>query len=872
MNSSTNTPDTQPTTGGLDADTWRRVGEIFDHIVELPFEQRDAALQTLCGTDGVLLRAVNDLLASAKQHDKFEHAIGGAVQELASEWHADQTVEAYLPGSRIGPWKIVVEHGRGGMGVVMLAERADGNFDLRVAIKLLAFPTAGLVRRFNQERHILARLNHPHIARLLDGGLTSSQVPYFVMEFVDGVPITKYCEDKHLSIRRRLSVMLDVCDAVSYAHSQDIVHRDLKPSNILMTQNEGPKLLDFGIAKILTNIEGSDAAETSPGGFTAAYASPEQLAGARVGSATDVYSLGIILYELIAGKRPAEVLADASNDGTVLPDIPAPGSMASSSDASFSRQARADLDRIVLKALARDPQHRYESVQVLASDLRLFLRGMPISVGPKGHLYRSKKFLQRHRISSIVVVVLALIVVGVASFASFEMSIHAHDDEDAALLSEHARIENEMRTTSASFLANLMTENRKDGRVRSGTEELERAAKRLVDSRSLSDLQRVTMAIVITNEYLAIEHPSSAGSLLDTVAASTPENNRSHFVLMLLRLSRADVAAELGDTTEALRLLDEANPTLNRLSRYGMSEIQLTAATVRAKVLMHTGKTREANALLDELYTKFDTPEFADTIAFSNLLGMMAGRQPDRLRAEMLNKKALQIVVSNFGEESVAAMHRERQLLQRTDTTWSEAEPLLRRQELTIRKAFGDGSPDLAELQSTRCWILIVNKQYELAEPFCNQSLTIYRTTEEPQSPTLASAYDSEAEVLMELGAPDRALEYYAQEILIRRLTGDENLVYAELAAAVARCRAGDIENAIAEFRPAIDEYEKQLGRSHSYVSVYAARMSSCLIDMNRKDAARTLMERYGTLTPSTPWASARDKPRVQAVWDKLNH
>jgi serine/threonine-protein kinase len=304
-------------------------------------------------------------------------------------------------GRRLGPYRLVRELGRGGMGTVFLAERDDRELDQRAAIKLLhrGLETAEIVARFRAERQILARLDHPSIARLFDGGTTEDGRPYFVMELIEGRPIDTYCDEERLPVRARLALVLQVLDAVREAHRNLIVHRDIKPSNVLVTADGRPKLLDFGVAKILDPEGAPDLTHLgSSRPMTLAWASPEQVRGEPVTTATDVYALGVLLYRLLTGRHPSPVEAKPAREveRPILEHRPERPSAACPSR-SLARQLRGDLDTIVLAALAKEPAERYGSVERLAEDLTLHLQGRPITFRPTPWPARAVKFVRRHR-------------------------------------------------------------------------------------------------------------------------------------------------------------------------------------------------------------------------------------------------------------------------------------------------------------------------------------------------------------------------------------------------------------------------------------------------------------------------------------------
>src|SRR5260221_8869319 len=298
------------------------------------------------------------------------------------------------------------------MAVVWLAEREDGQFQQQVAIKFVrqGLHSRDAQRRFLQERQILARLQHPSIARLVDGVVTADATPFFVMELVEGTPVTAYCRERGLDVDGRLRVFLQICDAVQYAHRNLIVHRDLKPSNILVDTDGHVKLLDFGIAKLIGDAR---ALVTTERALTPEYAAPEQLRGEPVSTSTDVYALGVLLYELLTGERPhrAEGTAIGELERAILEQVPVPPSGRVTSP-SMRRRLHGDLDRIVLKAVHKAPERRYPSAEAFATDLRRHIDGLPIAARGDAMSYRAGKFLGRHRLAASAAALLVLTLVG----------------------------------------------------------------------------------------------------------------------------------------------------------------------------------------------------------------------------------------------------------------------------------------------------------------------------------------------------------------------------------------------------------------------------------------------------------------------------
>ncbi|HEX5755892.1 MAG TPA: serine/threonine-protein kinase, partial [Arenimonas sp.] len=347
----------------MDIGRWSIISPLLDELLELEDEARELRLGELAADDAALAGELRRWLAKEAERPEF-----------LSEPLIDAAVFAPQPGQEIGPYRLEALIGEGGMGQVWRALRADGLFQRRVALKLLrpGFGDAGLRARFTRERQILARLGHAHIARLLDAGLTQDGQPYLALDYIEGAPITDYAERLGLDVEARLALFLQVCDAVSHAHANLVVHRDLKPSNILVTPAGDVCLLDFGIAKLLDEPMGNEAAITRTGArtFTLHYAAPEQLRNQPVTTMTDVYALGVVLYELLVGRKPYQPTrsSDAAWEEAILGEEPASPSQALAKiarergDSALRRRAlqlRGDLDNILLKALAKQPEQRY---------------------------------------------------------------------------------------------------------------------------------------------------------------------------------------------------------------------------------------------------------------------------------------------------------------------------------------------------------------------------------------------------------------------------------------------------------------------------------------------------------------------------------
>ena len=424
----------------MDAERWRRARALFEELADAPAGVWSARLQALCPDDEEIRTEALALLHADAQTAAPTAAAANLVDAAAQE--QERREQDQLVGQRVGPYSLVREIGRGGMGHVWLAERADGEFTSQVAIKLLrsGWDAEELLERFRAERQILASLAHPNIAHLVDGGVTPDGKPWLALEYVDGVNLRTYCNTQRLGVRARLQLFLSVCDAVAYAHAHLVVHRDLKPSNLLVDQAGSLKLLDFGIAKLLD----ADSATSGTRLFTPEYAAPEQVRGDVVTTSVDVYALGLLLYELLTGRRPYKVdnATPAAYERAILDQEPTRPSIAVTradeaavdlaaqrhlTPSLLARELRGDLDAVVMKALRKEPTQRYASAADMAADVRRHLDRQPVLAHRGGWKYRAGRFLQRHALAAALSALAVLSLVAGMSLAFWQASVARHE-------------------------------------------------------------------------------------------------------------------------------------------------------------------------------------------------------------------------------------------------------------------------------------------------------------------------------------------------------------------------------------------------------------------------------------------------------------
>jgi tetratricopeptide (TPR) repeat protein len=545
---------------------WRKVEDVFHQALECPPGSRETWLDAVCAGDAALRAEVISLLASDNA-DAGEF-VGSQVKQAVVELQSDVSEAAAPPmgGRLIGPYRLVRELGRGGMGAVYLAKRDDQQYESEVAIKLVqpGLDTDFILRRFRRERQILARLQHPNIARLFDGGTADDGAPYFVMEYVEGSWITKYADARKLTIEGRLRLFLPVCAAVEHAHRNFIVHRDLKPGNILIDASGAAKLLDFGVSKVL-RAEGDDPAETQGiGMMTPHYASPEQILGDPVTIASDVYSLGAVLYELLSGAKPHRIdqcTPLALERAICLDETAAPSSAAQ--DRNFARRLRGDLDNIILRAMQKEPARRYASVEELAGDIRRYLELRPVLARPDSLGYRGRKFVRRNRLTVALAGLVAASLIGGAAVALREARIARErfsqvrklsttflfDVEQAARdLPGSMRVRQLIAKTGLEYLDKLSRSSSGDWELK---RELATAYVRI------GEVQGAVGNSNLGDPAGALKSFESARALLDAILQHSPREQKAAQDRMLVAHRLTNVFRQTGDITRSIRASED---------------------------------------------------------------------------------------------------------------------------------------------------------------------------------------------------------------------------------------------------------------------------------------------------------------------------
>ena len=499
----------------MDAKTWQQIEQILDKTWDLDEQARIAYIHENV-LNAELKREILSLIDAEKSAPKF---LDSGVDELLQNAQLIHDIADSMSDRvfDIDRYKIEQEIGRGGMSVVYKAQRTDGEFDQLVAVKIMqpfGVDREDRFKRLREERQILANLNHPNIAAVFDGGVTPEGWPYMVMELVDGIPLTRYCQEKSLDLEASLQLFLNICNAVNYAHQNLVLHRDLKPGNILITNDGRVKLLDFGIAKLLD--EGGSAVPLTRTGapmLTPEYAAPEQFSGNSLSTSVDVYSLGVILYELLSGERPFEFSEKTFIEMDKMVREADPPRPSENSGISTIRKDKltGELDIICLKALRKEPEQRYGSVQELMEDIRRYEKGLPISARPATRIYRIQKFVSRHRIGVSITAVVFFIIAGLFAALLHQQTITVQERDRAFTQSKKAE-------QVTDFLVELFNSNDPDiarGDIPDARDLLANGALRLGSAFNENLAMRSEMLILLGNLNQRIGEYETAKSLLE---------------------------------------------------------------------------------------------------------------------------------------------------------------------------------------------------------------------------------------------------------------------------------------------------------------------------------------------------------------------
>ncbi len=851
----------------MPAETWNQLTRLFAEARDLKGAERAGFLAGLRQDDPALADRLESLLGADEEDDFIADAIGGQVESILTQ------ASDHWVGTRLGPWILREEIGRGGMGGVYLAERVDEAFEQRVAIKLLAhmLGSAESVARFLRERQILAHLSHPNICQLLDGGATDNGVPYLVMELVEGRPIHAYCDENRLTIDERLALFSQVCSAVDHAHRNLIVHRDIKPSNILVTADGVPKLLDFGIAKLLD--------ESSPDAsgaltrqdlrvMTPEYASPEQVRGQPITVASDVYSLGVLLYELLCGRHPLrgagatplELERAVCETEPLRPSMAAeaPGPMVGAADDAspatvvFNRRTSArelasalsgDLDNIVLTAMRKEPERRYGSAADFAADIGRHLAGLPVAAHPASWGYVTRKFVRRNALAVFGSAAMIVLLAAVISFYTFRVTAER----------DRAQVEAAKAAQVSSLLLDLFetaNPNTSLGEVVTARSLLDQGASRIRTLDSQPEIQ-AAMEEVMGTAYRGLGLFDQSEILLEQslvtrrreLGPEHPDTLKSHDLRARLMIATGDYGDAEIMYREGLALARE----------FAGNDSPLTASMLHGlgASLANQARYEEAEAALNE------------AVAIEERLGSSSS---DTM-AGLLEELGLVLDMSGRSEEAIVVlgesirMHKAARgeshpayLRAASELGWAYisvgdldgAERVFSEVLEVSRRVYGEAHPDTVGAVASLGTVAYDRGDYVTAERLYRQSLEGFRAALGDDHPEVAIGSNNLGTTLERLGRLEEAESYY-------RLGLERNLAiygpdHVETATSLSNIgvflmRSGQMDEAGEKIREGLETRRRVLGEEHPHTLASIGIYGVYLQQIGDLDAARVHLE-----------------------------
>ena len=860
-----------------DESRWVQVESILDRILEYEGDRtRDELLLELCGEDQGLRNEVESLLESADQDgDLLDQPLAEATPDLVATLE-DEMREAAggdRAGRTIDRYRLIKVLGRGGMGVVYLAERADQQFDKRVAIKLMprGLETGEGERRFLIERQILARLEHPGIARLLDGGVNDEGYPYLVMEYVEGFSIDRYCGDQDLSVRQRLELMIEVCDAVQYAHQNLVVHRDLKPNNILVTAEGQVKLLDFGVGKILEQTDSDLSTVFHP--MTPDYASPEQIANQPVSTASDVYSLGILIYKLLTGTHPYRLggLSPTQAQAVVSQgELRAPSSAIdedcdqAESDAPrigrarLRRRLEGDLDNIVLKALRREPERRYLLVADLAADLQRHLSGLPVRARPITKRYRIGKFIGRHRLGVGVASAVTLLVCAALAGIVWQGRVAARERD-------RARVEARRAEQVAGILGGLFEaanpQSAAAGQL-SARELLDQGGTKIRHELDAEPQIRGPLLEVMSNAYTALGDFDRAEELAQTGVddlrglSEVPSTALAKALTALgrARLEKGEYEAATPPLNEALEILERKTQLDSREA--AMAHRYLGLAEERS-ISSDMGAAHHRIAIKIWSQLGLDAELAKETHYLAGSLDAV-GRTEEGLQ---LKQQALKGLTASYGQEHpfVASVRNDiAYSLHRAGNT-EAAEPLYRQAIAINERILGPDHIEVAESLTNLGRLLMDQRRFQEAEPVVKRAVEIMQTSVDENQFERIGGEVNLASLYVELGRLDEAIPIYRSALArFDRLMGPDDIPTVRVASLLARAlhRQGQLSESEDLYRHAVRQ--QRISSPPKFLGESLIGLGAVLCDLKDYETALPLLEEglaiYQQALPEGDW------------------
>jgi len=880
----------------MDRDRFKRAEELFGQALDLPASEREAFLDQECSGDDVLRREVESLLtADGSAGDGFMKR----PRDLSEVETPDR--DASPIGDRVERYRVLRKIGEGGMSEVYLAVRADDAYQKRVALKIIrhGLDREDILRRFRTERQILAGLDHPNIAKLLDGGTTDDGLPYFVMDYIDGMPIDEYCDRSRLNVQERLELFRTVCSAVQYAHQNLVVHRDIKASNILVDSDGTPKLLDFGIAKLLKPDQFAEQVEytaTWMRPMTPRYASPEQIEGKPVTTATDVYSLGVLLYKLLTGHLPYDLDGRPPTELARLvvehePERPSVSATRPLTDLrtqtetdpdhlararrmnpeQLRRRLSGDLDNIMLVALRKEPQRRYGSVERFSEDIRRHLDGLTVEARKDTVGYRTAKFLRRNRLAVGAVAAFVVLLVGFSVAMAVLANRVAHERDQARQQRDRAEQVVEFMTDIFELSDPFAEGEQRDVTAR---EILDGGAERVTRELDGQPLVQATMLDAIGSVFRNLGYYDRAEPLLRRALETRRE---------LLGPEHPAVAESLTHLGSVLSLKGEiegAEPLLQRAvelrrSTLGDDHPDLAESLFElGRLRRNTGELEAAEELYREAIriVEATTGDEAELTSLITHLGVVLGEQGDIAGTESMYREILEMRRRRFGDDHALVGETLSDLgaILGMQGKYDEAEPLLREALAVHRRNLEPGHPTVVEGLNNLAQLCRVTRRYDESELLFQEALDGCRAQLGEENPKCATVMANLALVLQAKGDYSRAEQMARDALSIRRKTFGE----AHLDTGVSLRMLGNIvldagrsEEAEPLLRQSVKVLDAALPEGHWSPADARSVLGECLVAEHRfEEAEPLLLNGYEALVA----ARGPDHPRSRKALERV--
>jgi eukaryotic-like serine/threonine-protein kinase len=851
----------------MSPDQWKTVEQILDTVLDSDPHRWDDIIQRECGNDTELLTHVRKYLRHYPHIDTFLQK--RAVDVFMHGMPADGASVSEIPKDfdRIDRYRLVREIAHGGMGRVFLAERDDGEYTQQVALKILHsdLDAGTMRRRFRFERQILASLNHPNIARLLDGGVIRSKSewgndqPYLVMEFVEGSTLKEYCSTNLLSLRERLTLFLDAAEAVGHAHRNLVIHCDIKPSNILVDEGGRVKLLDFGTSRLLDSHTEAVPGNTQPTirhWMTPEYAAPEQIRGERATTAVDVYQLGVLLYQLITDRLPFVRTGENRRglEEAILERTPVKPSAVVESD-FLKKSIRGDLDAIVLKALRKEPDARYESVSAMIGDVRRYLSGYPVAARQATPVYRMGRYIRRHRFGVTAAAVVAASMMIVSGYYTHRLTMERDRAEEAAAI---ARTESRKAERTSDFLINLFESS--DPYTRSGEEPtigefVGRAVERLDTDLADEPAVRAQLMMTLGQSYSNMGRFDEAEELLNKAVAVQREAAGSedrNTALSLLRLGQ--LVYRQGDYKRARLLYEEAQGTVERVSGADHTDM-VVPLTMLGNLYKRVGELSMSRSNFERALAIIEQHRGTDNVQYGRTL----------------NDYALVLIIKGEHEEAREALERVVSIMEREmgpdhllvgEALGNLSDVLGSLGEHDRRLAYAERYLEIAEANLGATHTTVANASINIgmahrslgdarsAIPMFERAREIYIEIGGPRYPLMAYALAHLGHAYRDLDEYERAIRFYTEAASI---AGENRAIphQAGILTAMGRVKqtagdlhgaTGDLERSLALFREVHPDGNWRVGWTRS---IYG----DVLRELGRYDEAYIhLTESYDTL------------------------